>query len=133
MAERKQASKPVAKKKATKKATSPKKAAAKTTAAKTTAAATAVKSTKKPVKKNVVAKTVKKERKTRTPRTWTKPFRAIGGYFSGAWTELRQVRWPDRKTTWGMTIAVLLFSIFFSLVILGLDTLFNYIFKEVIL
>ena len=132
MAERKQATKPSAKKKATKKATSPKAAAKKTTASKTAAVA-AVKSTKKPVEKKVVAKKAKKEKKARTPRKWTKPFRAIGGYFRGAWVELRQVRWPDRKTTWGMTIAVLLFSVAFSLIILGLDTLFNYIFKEVIL
>ncbi|MDN5819459.1 MAG: preprotein translocase subunit SecE, partial [bacterium] len=31
---------------------------------------------------------------------------SIGGYFVGAWKELRQVHWPNRKSTWGLTIAV---------------------------
>lgn len=91
----------------------------------------------KPVAKKTAVKKVavkaSSTKKTRTPRKWTKPFRVIGGYFKGAWTELRQVRWPDRRATWGMTIAVLLFSLFFALVILGLDAVFNYLFKEVIL
>jgi preprotein translocase SecE subunit len=69
----------------------------------------------------------------RTPSRWTKPFRAVGGYFKGAWVELRQVRWPDRKATWSLTLAVILFSLFFALVILGLDWVFSYLFKEVLL
>jgi len=58
---------------------------------------------------------------------------AIGGYFKGAWTELRQVRWPDRKSTWSLTVAVLLFTGFFFLLIVLLDdgfkSLFNLILK----
>lgn len=69
----------------------------------------------------------------RKPSAWTKPFRSFGGYFKGAWTELRQVRWPDRKATWSLTLAVIIFSLFFSLVILGLDWVFSYLFKEVLL
>jgi preprotein translocase SecE subunit len=75
----------------------------------------------------------KAEKPARKPRRWTKPFRAIGGYFKGAWVELRQVHWPDRRSTWGLTIAVALFSLAFALVILGLDYVFSYLFKEVIL
>lgn len=75
----------------------------------------------------------KAEKPARKPQKWTKPFRAIGGYFKGAWVELRQVRWPDRKATWSLTLAVILFSAFFALVILGLDAVFSYLFKEVIL
>ena len=97
------------------------------------------KKTDKPVEKKTVAKKAKAEpkavavKKVRKPSKWTKPFRAIGGYFKGAWVELRQVRWPDRKSTWGLTLAVILFSAFFALVILGLDAVFSYLFKEVIL
>lgn len=80
-----------------------------------------------PVKKAAVVLTDRK------PSKWTKPFRAVGGYFKGAWTELRQVRWPDRKSTWSLTLAVILFSLFFALVILGLDAVFSYLFKEVLL
>lgn len=54
------------------------------------------------------------------------------GYFAGAWHELRQVRWPDRKATWGLTLAVILFSLFFAALILGLDYLFNELFRKVL-
>lgn len=91
------------------------------------------KATKPAAKKTAAAKSAKVEKPTREPSKWTKPFRAIGGYFKGAWVELRQVRWPDRKATWSLTIAVILFSLFFALVILGLDWVFSYLFKEVLL
>jgi preprotein translocase SecE subunit len=61
------------------------------------------------------------------------PWRAIGGYFAGSWHELRQVRWTNRRATWSLTAAVIMFSLFFAVLILGLDTLFNYLFKEVLL
>jgi len=84
---------------------------------------------KKPVKK-VSAKVDKPRSK---PAAWTKPFRAFGGYFKGAWVELRQVRWPNRASTWSLTLAVMIFSLFFALVITGLDYVFSYLFKEVLL
>lgn len=69
----------------------------------------------------------------RKPARWTKPFRSFGGYFKGSWQELRKVRWPDRRATWGLTFAVIVFSLFFALVIVGLDAVFSYLFKEVLL
>ncbi len=89
--------------------------------------------TSKPVateKKPVV--TVDKKT-NRSARSWSRPFRAIGGYFKGAWQELRQVRWPNRPATWSLTLAVILFSVFFAAIILGLDTAFSYLFKEILL
>ncbi len=64
----------------------------------------------------------------------TKPsvFARIGGYFKGAWTELRLVRWPNRRATWSLTVAVVLFTLFFVVFILLLDTLFKYIFQIII-
>lgn len=59
-------------------------------------------------------------------------FARIGGYFVGAWEELKQVRWPNRKSTWGLSIAVILFSLFFVVVILLLDILFKYLFELII-
>lgn len=56
----------------------------------------------------------------------------IGGYFKGAWFELRQVRWPNRKATWALTLAVILFSLFFVALIVLLDMLFKYIFELII-
>jgi preprotein translocase SecE subunit len=61
-----------------------------------------------------------------------KPFIALGAYFKGAWFELRQVHWPDRKATWGLTGAVLVFTAFFIVLILLLDLLFKYIFELIL-
>ncbi|MFZ1458967.1 MAG: preprotein translocase subunit SecE [Candidatus Saccharimonadales bacterium] len=55
------------------------------------------------------------------------------GYFTGAWRELRLVRWPDRPATWALTLAVILFSLFFAAMILGLDYAFNELFRKVLL
>jgi len=64
-----------------------------------------------------------------------KPFKIlslIGGYFKGSWVELRQVRWPDRKATWSLTFAVLLFTIFFVVMIVLLDAGFKYLFDLIL-
>lgn len=57
----------------------------------------------------------------------------IGGYFKGSWFELKQVRWPDRKSTWSLTGAVILFTgLFITLIVLldaGFKELFNLIIK----
>jgi preprotein translocase SecE subunit len=57
------------------------------------------------------------------------PFKALGRYFKGAWFEVRQVRWPTRRATWGLTLAVLAYTAFFIVVILLLDALFKYLFE----
>lgn len=51
------------------------------------------------------------------------------GYFKGAWFELRQVRWPNRRATWGMTAALLIFTGLFAAFILLIDLLWEYLFK----
>lgn len=60
------------------------------------------------------------------------PLIALGSYFKGAWFELRQVRWPNRKATWSLTGAVLLFTGFFVVLILLLDVFFKYIFELIL-
>jgi preprotein translocase SecE subunit len=67
--------------------------------------------------------------KKRTPGN---PLAAFGGYFKGAWYELRQVRWPNRKATWSLTAAVIAFTAAFTLLILLLDALFKYIFQLIL-
>ena len=57
------------------------------------------------------------------------PLARLGRYFKGAWHELKQVRWPDRKNTWAMTGALLAFTLFFIVVILVLDFAFSQLFK----
>lgn len=89
--------------------------------------AKAVKATK------VSKKATKKVKVAKEPKNWfTKMLVAIGRYFKGAWFELMQVRWPTRKATWGLTLAVILFSAFFVVLIILLDTFFKYIFELII-
>jgi preprotein translocase SecE subunit len=64
--------------------------------------------------------------------TLAKPFISLGTYLKGAWFELKQVHWPNRRATWGLTVAVLLFSAFFIIVILLLDALFKYLFQLIL-
>lgn len=71
---------------------------------------------------------VKKARKNGGLRV----FGAIGGYFKGAWVELRQVRWPTRRATWGLTGAVLIYTAFFIVLILLLDAGFKYLFELIL-
>ena len=61
-----------------------------------------------------------------------KPIFAIGGYFKGSWVELRQVRWPNRKSTWSLTLAVLLFTGLFLVMIIVLDAILNQLFNLII-
>lgn len=92
----------------------PKKTAAKQTTSKTkTTTVKAVKTTAKKSKKtNLLA--------------------ALGGYFKGAWQELKLVRWPTRSATWAMTVAVLAFTLVFTVLILLLDAGFNWAFEQIL-
>jgi preprotein translocase SecE subunit len=84
------------------------------------------KKTKKTNTKSVAPKTEAEGTKRRSP------FRATADYFKGAWYELRQVRWPNRRATWSMTAALLIFTAFFVVVILLLDALFKYVFQLIL-
>ena len=57
-----------------------------------------------------------------------RPFVALGRYLRNSWRELRQVRWPNRKATWKMTLAVLVYCAIFIVFIMLLDALFTFIF-----
>lgn len=67
------------------------------------------------------SKKVVKPPKTGEHESRRSPFRATADYFGGAWYELRQVIWPDRRSTWGMTGALIAFTLFFVLIILLSD------------
>lgn len=84
---------------------------------------TATSASKKPATKKAVS-SPKKER--------TNGFVAFLGYFKGAWAELREVRWPTRRTTWGLTLAVLVFTLFFLVLIVLLDTGFKFLFEQIL-
>lgn len=67
-----------------------------------------------------------------------KPFRLIGRviaprYVRNSWQELRQVKWPNRKETRQLTVAVMIFSIIFGVLVAGVDYGLDKVFKQVIL
>lgn len=57
----------------------------------------------------------------------------IPRYIRGAFSELRQVTWPDRKQSRQLTIAVIMFATIFGIVIALLDYGLDKAFKKVFL
>ena len=82
---------------------------------------------KKPAKKQT-AKTQKVATKPADKAKTQKVKKQRDNYFIGAWRELKQVRWPDRKATWSLTFAVVAYSVFFFLLVIALDAVFKYLF-----
>lgn len=118
-----------AKKPAVKKATSP------TKVTRITASDTEKVVTKKaPIKAvgDTTTKDKKQSNKKNALKSVTAPFSALVTYFKGAWYELRQVTWPNRKATWSLTAALLVFTAFFVVMILLLDALFKYLFELIL-
>ena len=88
---------------------------------------------KKQAKKQ--AKLAKKANKKPMPkvlRILTAPFRKIGGYFHASWQELRQVRWPNRKMTWKLASAVIIYTVIFAVFIMLLDAGFTLLFNNLL-
>lgn len=105
----------------------------KVTRIKASEAATTTPAPKKGKLANTKASKVKTAKKiATTPKRSYGVFGKIGGYFKGAWTELRQVHWPTRRATWGLTGAVLLFSAFFVIFITLLDAGFKFAFEQIL-
>lgn len=85
----------------------------------------------KPKSARVAAKANSDQTQTRNKRSYG-VLGLVGGYFKGAWLELRQVHWPTRKSTWGLTLAVLMFSAFFVVFITLLDAGFKFAFEQIL-
>lgn len=86
------------------------------------------KATKVNAKSTHVAKAARPKKRTRSYGILGR----IGAYFKGAWSELRQVHWPTRQATWGLTGAVLVFAAFFVVFITLLDAGFKFIFEQIL-
>lgn len=94
-----------------------------------------VKSAKAASKPAVKAKKQSVRKKTDGSADSKRSFGVLGkisGYFKGAWFELRQVHWPTRRATWGLTGAVLIFSAFFVVLITLLDAGFKFVFEQIL-
>jgi len=61
-----------------------------------------------------------------------RPFAALGRYLRDSWREIRQVRWPNRKATWKMVLAVLVYTALFVVLITLLDMFFTWLFSLII-
>jgi len=79
-------------------------------------------------------KQVKKAEKTNEEKPFilVRPFVYLGRYIRDAWRELRQVRWPNRKATWKMVLAVLVYTAIFVVFITLLDLFFSWLFNLII-
>ncbi|HSX16984.1 MAG TPA: preprotein translocase subunit SecE [Patescibacteria group bacterium] len=67
-----------------------------------------------------------------------KVFRFIGRillptYFRNSWKELRQVTWPNRRESWQLTSAVIIFAVIFGVMIAVVDYGLDKVFKQVLL
>ncbi len=112
------------------KAAKPKKpsilATAKELAGRTQAEKSSTKTARPSGAKTKTASTTSKSKNSKSRRN---PLSAITGYFRGAWQEIKQVRWPDRRSTWGMVGALIVFTAALFLVIILLDYGFAWLFK----
>ncbi len=83
-----------------------------------------------------VSAEVKTEKKSgngeKKPFILVRPFVYLWRYLKGSWMELRQVRWPNRKATWKMVIAVLVYTILFVVLIMLLDMFFGWLFNLIL-
>ena len=91
------------------------------------------KNAKKEAKKAQKAeKLAEKEKTNKKHFILFRPFFAFGRYLRDSWREIRQVRWSNRKTTWKMVLAVVIYAAFFLILITLLDILFDLLFKLIL-
>ena len=109
------------------KAAKPKKPSILATAKELAGRAQTEKSSTKTAKTSVKTKTAASKPKNSKSRR--NPLSAIASYFRGAWQEIKQVRWPDRRSTWGMVGTLIVFTAALFLVIILLDYGFAWLFK----
>ncbi|MBR2586867.1 preprotein translocase subunit SecE [Candidatus Saccharibacteria bacterium] len=84
---------------------------------------------KKPEKTLKPKKAKKDKSEKKKPFILFRPFIAFGCYLRDSWRELRQVRWPNRKTTWKMVLAVFVYTLLVITFLVLVDLLFDWIFS----
>jgi preprotein translocase SecE subunit len=82
-------------------------------------------------KKELEKKAVDKK-SDKKPFILFRPFIALACYIRDSWREIRQVRWPNRKTTWKMVLAVVIYTALFVLIITLLDLFFTWLFNIIL-
>ncbi len=79
-----------------------------------------------------MAKTTEKVKAEKIEKAPKAPKTKKVGYFRGAFAELKQVHFPTRKATWKMVLAVVIYVLAFTALVLLLDMLFDFIFKNLL-
>lgn len=83
--------------------------------------------------KKSAEKAVSADKKSgKKPFILIRPFVYLGRYIRDSWRELRQVRWPNRKATWKMVLAVLVYTAIFVIFISLLDLFFTWLFNIIL-
>lgn len=77
-------------------------------------------------------KAVSSEKAVRKPFILIRPFVYFGRYVRESFMELRQVRWPSRKATWKLVLAIFVYTALFIAIIMLLDALFTWLFGLII-
>ncbi|MBQ3453197.1 preprotein translocase subunit SecE [Candidatus Saccharibacteria bacterium] len=77
-------------------------------------------------------KSIGKSDSSKKPFILIRPFVMLVRYLRDSWRELRQVRWPNRKATWKMVIAVLVYTALFVVIISLLDLFFGFLFNLIL-
>ena len=72
------------------------------------------------------------DKSSKKPFILIRPFVYIWWYLRDSWRELRQVRWPNRKATWKMVLAVFVYTALFMLLIFLLDLFFTWLFNIIL-
>lgn len=86
----------------------------------------------KKIAKKQLASGEKKQKSGKKPFVLLRPFVYLWRYVRDSWLELRQVRWPNRKATWKMVLAIVIYSAFFMILITLLDLLFTWLFSLIL-
>lgn len=80
------------------------------------------------VAKKAVKKAEEPKKTAKKPFILFRPFVALGRYVRESWQEIRKVRWPSRKATWKLVLAIFVYTAIFITIIMLLDALFTWIF-----
>ena len=88
--------------------------------------------TKRKEIKAVEKKVTEKKTEEKKPFVLIRPFVYLWRYIRDSWKELRQVRWPNRKATWKMVLAVLIYTAIFVAFISLLDLFFTWLFNLIL-
>ena len=82
--------------------------------------------------KKLAEKKIAKSDNGKKPFILFRPFVYLWRYLRDSWREIRQVRWPNRRATWKMVLAVIAYTALFVVIISLLDLFFSWLFNLIL-